>query len=75
VLPSPTRIEYASPKATRQAVPIALLPATMAAEMMSLWMTSGLTLATQALRFGAPAASPPSASRALTGSEPDPVRP
>ena len=59
MLPSPTRIEYAAPRAGAAGRrPIALLPAALAVEMMSIWMTSGLTLATQALRL-APAGLAP----------------
>ncbi len=75
VLPSPTRIEYTSPVAARRATPIALFPATMAAEMMSIWMTSGLTLATQFLRVGTSAPVVGAALRGSAASEADPVRP
>jgi 3-hydroxybutyryl-CoA dehydratase len=75
VLPPPTRIEYATPRPARRTVPIALLPATMAAEMMSIWMTSGLTLAAQALRLGTSALVPAPAAHRLGASEPDPIRP
>jgi acyl dehydratase len=75
VLPSPTRIEYAPRVPARRATPIALLPATMAVEIMSIWMTSGLTLASQALRFGTAVAPPAGERRAPAAPEPDPVRP
>jgi acyl dehydratase len=75
VLPSPTRIEYAPPRPVRRATPVALLPAAMAIEVMSIWMTSGLTLASQALRFVAPAPILVAGSRAPVAAEPDPVRP
>jgi acyl dehydratase len=75
VLPSPTRIEYAPARPARRAVAVGFLPATLAIEMMSLWMTSGLALASQALRLApaGPAARP--AVPAPAAPEPDPVRP
>jgi len=74
VLPSPTRIEYAAQRPVRRATPVALLPAAMAVEVMSIWMTSGLTLASQALRLVAPVPVPAVASRAPVAAAPDPVR-
>jgi acyl dehydratase len=77
VLPSPTRIEYAAPKPVAQTpAPTAsalFLPAAMAIEMASIWMTSGMALASQTLGLVAPAPSRPSRAPALA--EPDPVRP
>jgi 3-hydroxybutyryl-CoA dehydratase len=75
VLPSPTRIEYAAPRPARRSTPVVFLPAALAVEMMSIWMTSGLTLATQALRLGAPPSVLSVASRGSAALEPDRVRP
>lgn len=77
VLPSPTRIEYAAPKATARSTASAFfLPATVAVEMASIWMASGLTLASQALRMVPPSAGAPAAQAAVSApAEPDPVRP
>ena len=75
VLPSPTRIEYALPQPVRRATPMAFLPAAMAVEMMSIWMASGLSLATQVLRSGVAISGPGIQGRAPAASEPDPVRP
>ena len=75
VLPSPTRIDYAAAPPARRAAPFALLPAALALEMMSIWMTSGLALVDQAFRL--PPATPIAAraAGAHRGTEPDPVRP
>jgi acyl dehydratase len=54
VLPSPTRIEYAAPRPARRATHVGLLPAALAVEMMSMWMTSGLTLAAHTLQLVQP---------------------
>ena len=52
VLPSPTRIEYAAPSpARRTTAAAAFLPAALAVEMMSIWMSSGLALASHAFRL------------------------
>jgi acyl dehydratase len=76
VLPSPTRIEYEAPDLRAPRTPaIALLPATLALEMMSIWMTSGLSLASQAFGLAPSGAVPPSAVAAHAAAEPDPVRP
>ena len=74
VLPSPTRIEYAAPRAVRRTPAVAFLPAALAVEMMSIWMTNGLALASQALRLvpAAPVLGVPERSGVT---EPDPVRP
>ena len=75
VLPSPTRIEYAPPRPVRRPTAVAFLPAALAVEMMSIWMTSGLALASQAFR---PAPIAPAVHRIAapsSGAEPDPVRP
>jgi 3-hydroxybutyryl-CoA dehydratase len=74
VLPSPTRIEYTAPKPERRTTSVALLPATLAAEMMSIWMASSLAMASQALRFMPPA---PGVWRAQSApiAEPNPIRP
>jgi len=74
VLPSPTRIDYAAPSSVRRATPAAFLPAALAVEMMSIWMTSGLTLASQALRLAARGPISLATSRAPVAAEPDPVR-
>ena len=74
VLPSPTRIEYSAPR-PRRSTPVAFLPAALAVDMMSVWMTSGLTLASQAFRLAAPASFPAPAPRGSAAAEPDPVRP
>jgi acyl dehydratase len=71
VLPSSARIEYAAQKSPRRVSP-ALLPATLAVEMMSIWMTSGLALASHALRYMPTFANP---SARNVAAEPDPVRP
>jgi hypothetical protein len=75
VLPSSTRIEYVPAKAARREPAVSLLPATLAAELMSIWITSGLTLASQALRLAtlAPVSGP--ASRVTGRAEADPIRP
>jgi 3-hydroxybutyryl-CoA dehydratase len=76
VLPSPTRIEYAAPSPVRRPPAVAFLPAALAVEMMSIWMSSGLALATQALRLAppAPVLLGGGAERSAV-TEPDPVRP
>jgi 3-hydroxybutyryl-CoA dehydratase len=63
VLPTPARIEYAAPKAIRRTTPAAFLPAALAVEMMSLWMTGGLTLATEAGGRGGPRGGCPARDR------------
>jgi len=76
VLPSPTRIEYTErkPAARGTSASASFLPAAMAMEMASIWMASGMTLASHALRLvptpGFAAHAPVSAP-----AEPDPVRP
>jgi 3-hydroxybutyryl-CoA dehydratase len=75
VLPSTARIEYAEPRPGRSSTPMALLPTALAVEMVSIWMTSGLTLASQAFRLVAPASSLAAVSRGQVAPEPDPVRP
>ena len=75
VLPSPTRIEYAARMPTRRPTAVAFLPATLAVEMMSIWMSSGLALATQALRLAPPAFVLAGAAERSAAPEPDPVRP
>jgi acyl dehydratase len=74
VLPSPTRIEYAPPRPVRRTTAVAFLPAALAVEMMSIWMTSGLTLAGQALRLVPTAPVAPRTATASDAAEPDPVR-
>jgi acyl dehydratase len=75
VLPSPTRIEYAAPRLAGRATPVAFFPAAMAVEMMSIWMTGGLTMATRALQLGAAISVSGPAARRLAASEADPIRP
>ena len=74
VLPSTTRIEYGIPRPARRSTPAFFLPAALAVEMMSIWMASGLTLASQGFRL---LPTPVAAGEARTpaASEPDPVRP
>ena len=75
VLPSPTRIEYAAPSPARRPTAVAFLPAALAVEMMSIWMSSGLALATQALRLAPPAPVLGGGAERSAVTEPDPVRP
>jgi 3-hydroxybutyryl-CoA dehydratase len=75
VRPSPTRIEYAASRPARRSVPAAFLPGALAVEMMSIWMTSGLTLVSQAFGLAAPAPFPASGSGSPAGPEPEPIRP
>jgi 3-hydroxybutyryl-CoA dehydratase len=75
VLPSSTRIEYAAPKPAPRSLPAFFLPAALAIEMVSIWMTSGLTLATQTLRLVPPTAGAAAHASASGAVEPDPVRP
>ena len=75
VLPSPTRIEYATPSPARRPTAVAFLPAALAVEMMSIWMSSGLALATQALRLAPPAFVLAGGAERSAATEPDPVRP
>jgi len=76
VLPSPARIEYAAPSPVRRPPAVAFMPAALAVEMMSIWMSSGLALATQALQLAppAPVLLGGGAERSAV-TEPDPVRP
>jgi acyl dehydratase len=73
VLPSPTRIEYAAPRPARSATHVALLPTALAVEMMSMWMTSGLTLAAHAFQLAQPLR--PAGGGATPRSDADPIRP
>jgi acyl dehydratase len=75
VLPSPTRIEYAAPRPARRSPPPLVLPAALAVEMMSLWVSSGLTLASHAFGLATPAAAAAGRSSGSGAPEPDPVRP
>jgi phosphate acetyltransferase/phosphate butyryltransferase len=75
VLPSPTRIQYATPSPARRPTAVAFLPAALAVEMMSIWMSSGLALATQALRLAPPAFVLAGGAERSAATEPDPVRP
>jgi acyl dehydratase len=76
VLPPTARIEYSRPRAERRAaIGLTWLPATLTAQLVSLWVSSGLALASQILQVaqrGRPA-NPGDAAGA--SSEPDPVRP
>jgi hypothetical protein len=74
VLPSPTRIEYTASGPARRTASVALLPATLAFEMMSIWMTSGLALASQALRL-MPTAHALARAESSPAAEPNPIRP
>jgi hypothetical protein len=74
VLPSPARIEYTVPRPERRATPVALLPATFAVEMMSIWMTSSVAMARQAIRLMSLAPGSGRADRVPIG-EPNPIRP
>jgi hypothetical protein len=74
VLPSPARIEYTAPRPERRPTSVALLPATLAVEMMSIWMTSSLAMASQALRLTPLAAGVRRADGAPIA-EPNPIRP
>jgi 3-hydroxybutyryl-CoA dehydratase len=76
VLPSPTRMEYAAaPRPVRRSAPAVFLPAALAVEMMSIWVSSGLALASHALRLASPTAGAAGSASASGASEPDPVRP
>jgi acyl dehydratase len=77
VLPSPRRIDYAAPRSVRRGAPLVLLPAALAVEAMSLWMASGLALASQAFRLATPGPAPETATSPAPdrAAEPDPVRP
>ncbi len=76
VLPSPTRIEYAAPSPARRTTAAAFLPATLAVEMMSIWMSSGLALASHALRLAPLGLVPGGGRRSDPGSRsPIPIRP
>src|SRR5262245_50906189 len=74
VLPSPTRIEYTAPRPERRTTSVALLPAALAVEMMSIWMTSSLEMASQALRW-MPVAPGVSRAESASVAEPNPIRP
>ena len=74
VLPSVTRIEYSPARAARPAPVAALVPAALAGELMSIWMTSGLAVASQLLRLAMPLGAAPR-TRPAASPEPDPVRP
>jgi 3-hydroxybutyryl-CoA dehydratase len=74
VLPSPTRIEYTTPGPQRRTTSVALLPAALAVEMMSIWMTSGLAMASQALRL-MPVAPGLGRAEGVSAREPNPIRP
>ena len=72
MLPSPTRIEYAAPSpARRTTAAAAFLPAALAVEMMSIWMSSGLALASHAFRLS-PLGLVPGGARSDPGS-PSPI--
>lgn len=69
VLPATTRIEYRPAAPARPAsTPLALLPGALAAELMTIWMSNGLALASQALALAHPAP-------ARRAAEADPIRP
>jgi 3-hydroxybutyryl-CoA dehydratase len=76
VLPSPTRIEYTAPKPAVRSTTTAsafFLPAAVALEMASIWMTGGMALASQSLGLVSPGTR--RAGQPAVVSEPDPVRP
>jgi acyl dehydratase len=80
VLPSPTRIEYTAPKpavrSTARSTTTAsafFLPAAVALEMASIWITGGMALASQSLGLVSPGTC--RAGQPAAVSEPDPVRP
>ena len=76
VLPSPTRIEYTAPKPAVRSTTTAsafFLPAAVALEMASIWMTGGMALASQSLGLVSPGTC--RAGQPAAVSEPDPVRP
>jgi 3-hydroxybutyryl-CoA dehydratase len=76
VLPSPTRIEYTAPKPAVRSTTTAsafFLPAALALEMASIWMTGGMALASQSLGLVSPGTR--RAGQPAVVSEPDPVRP
>jgi 3-hydroxybutyryl-CoA dehydratase len=75
VLPSPTRIEYAPSRPSRRAAPMALFPAALAVELMSIWMAGSLTLASEAFRLGMRRSSSVTAAHGPVAPEPEPVRP
>jgi hypothetical protein len=75
VLPSTTRLEYAAARPAHRAVPVPLLPAALAVEVMSIWMTSGLALVSHALRLGPLAPIRPGLAGGPAAPEPDPLRP
>ncbi|HEX2481427.1 MAG TPA: MaoC family dehydratase [Methylomirabilota bacterium] len=75
VLPSTTRLEYAAARPAHRPVPVPLLPAALAVEVMSIWMTSGLALVSQALRLGPLAPIHPGLAGGPAAPEPDPLRP
>jgi 3-hydroxybutyryl-CoA dehydratase len=76
VLPSPTRIEYTAPQPAVRSTTTAsafFLPAAVALEMASIWMTGGMALASQSLGLVSPGTR--RAGQPAAVSEPDPVRP
>jgi 3-hydroxybutyryl-CoA dehydratase len=79
VLPSPTRIEYAVPRPAARSAPSTasafFLPAALAIEMASIWMTSGLTMASETLRLVPPGTGAAARTAPSGVGEPDPVRP
>lgn len=71
VLPPPARIEYAEPRFSPfETSTLTLAPVTLAVQVMSWWMTSGIALATQALQL-----SPYPIRAAAPRADPDPIRP
>jgi 3-hydroxybutyryl-CoA dehydratase len=71
VLPSPARIDYAPSRPARRATPVALLPAAVATELISLWIAGGLALASQVLQLARSVGPLDAAARP----DIDPVRP
>jgi 3-hydroxybutyryl-CoA dehydratase len=76
VLPPPAPVEYTRPPAGRAAsLAPALVPAALAAELMAIWLSSGLALAGQAMALGQRALSGLAGPGRPRPDEPDPIRP
>jgi 3-hydroxybutyryl-CoA dehydratase len=76
VLPATTRIDYARPRVPdRPVTALALFPAALAAEALSIWISSGLALAGHGwkLAWGGPTGGGPGPAPTLGGA--DPVHP
>lgn len=75
VLPSSTRIQYAARKSAARSIPTVFWPAALGFEMLSIWMTSGLTFANQTLGVVPRAPGVAGRAAACDAVEADPVRP